>query len=142
MIRLWPFWPRCMSSRPFCETDSRFYRPAEVNVLIGDASKARDKLGWSPTVSFEELVHMMVDADLSVLQDARQSDLFQQMHLQVGLSTLTNFGSRCTETALELLITQADLAMKAGKAAGETICHFDDLDRADADSTTHSLQNP
>jgi GDPmannose 4,6-dehydratase len=45
--------------------DPRFMRPAEVELLIGDASKARDKLGWKPTVSFAELVAMMVDADIA-----------------------------------------------------------------------------
>ena len=40
-------------------------RPAEVDLLIADASKARKKLGWKPKVSFIELVHMMVDADLA-----------------------------------------------------------------------------
>ena len=47
--------------------DDRFVRPAEVDLLIGDRSKAEAKLGWTPTVSFEELVHMMVDADLERL---------------------------------------------------------------------------
>ncbi len=46
-------------------TDSAFIRPAEVDRLIGDASKARDELGWQPTISFEQLVHHMVDADLA-----------------------------------------------------------------------------
>src|SRR3954470_20183915 len=45
------------------ELDKRFLRPAEVDLLIGDSSKARSVLGWEPTVSFEQLVHMMVDAD-------------------------------------------------------------------------------
>jgi GDPmannose 4,6-dehydratase len=45
--------------------DPRFMRPAEVDLLIGDASKAHEKLGWKPTVSFPELVRMMVDADLA-----------------------------------------------------------------------------
>jgi GDPmannose 4,6-dehydratase len=45
--------------------DPRFMRPAEVDLLIGDASKARERLGWSPKVGFEELVRMMVDADLA-----------------------------------------------------------------------------
>jgi GDPmannose 4,6-dehydratase len=45
--------------------DPRFMRPAEVELLIGDASKAKDKLGWTPTVSFAELVAMMVDADIA-----------------------------------------------------------------------------
>lgn len=44
--------------------DQRFVRPAEVDYLCGDASKARDELGWKPTVSFNELIEMMVDADL------------------------------------------------------------------------------
>jgi GDPmannose 4,6-dehydratase len=39
-------------------------RPAEVDVLLGDASKAREKLGWKPTVSLEEMIAEMVDADL------------------------------------------------------------------------------
>jgi GDPmannose 4,6-dehydratase len=44
--------------------DPAFYRPAEVDLLVGDPSKAREKLGWTPTVTFQALVHMMVDADL------------------------------------------------------------------------------
>jgi GDPmannose 4,6-dehydratase len=44
--------------------DPRFFRPAEINTLRGDASKARRVLGWEPKVSFAELIHMMVDADL------------------------------------------------------------------------------
>jgi GDPmannose 4,6-dehydratase len=51
----------------FVELDKRFLRPAEVDLLIGDASKARNLLGWRPTVSFQDLVHMMVDADLAAL---------------------------------------------------------------------------
>ena len=47
--------------------DPKFLRPAEVDQLIGDASKARAELGWEPEVSFEELVQMMVDADLERL---------------------------------------------------------------------------
>jgi GDPmannose 4,6-dehydratase len=46
------------------EVDPALFRPAEVNTLRGDASKARRKLGWAPTVSFEQLIAMMVDADL------------------------------------------------------------------------------
>ena len=48
----------------YVKQDSRFYRPSEVNLLIGDASKARDKLGWTPKVTFEELVQMMYENDL------------------------------------------------------------------------------
>jgi GDPmannose 4,6-dehydratase len=51
--------------------DERFVRPAEVDLLIGDRSKAEAKLGWTPTVSFKELVHMMVDADLERLDGTK-----------------------------------------------------------------------
>jgi GDPmannose 4,6-dehydratase len=47
--------------------DERFYRPAEVDLLVGDPEKARKNLGWEPRVSFEELIQMMVDADLQDL---------------------------------------------------------------------------
>ena len=43
--------------------DERYFRPAEVDVLLGDASKAQEKLGWEPSVRFPELVRMMVDHD-------------------------------------------------------------------------------
>ena len=51
------------------ESDPRMLRPAEVDHLIGDASKAKDKLGWEPKVRFEELVRIMVDADLKAERD-------------------------------------------------------------------------
>ena len=48
----------------YVKIDERFIRPAEVDLLVGDSSKARKDLGWEPSVSFEEMVKMMVDADL------------------------------------------------------------------------------
>ena len=48
----------------YVEQDPRFFRPAEVDLLIGDATKARETLGWAPQVGFEQLVQMMVDSDL------------------------------------------------------------------------------
>ena len=48
----------------YIKTDERFMRPAEVDHLLADASKAREKLGWEPSVDFQELVRIMVDADL------------------------------------------------------------------------------
>jgi GDPmannose 4,6-dehydratase len=48
--------------------DEKFYRPAEVDLLIGDATKAKEKLGWTPRTSFPELVRMMVDADIALLK--------------------------------------------------------------------------
>jgi GDPmannose 4,6-dehydratase len=49
--------------RDYVKIDPRYFRPAEVDLLIGDASKAKEKLGWEPTVRFPELVRMMVDGD-------------------------------------------------------------------------------
>lgn len=49
----------------FVKTDERFLRPAEVDVLFGDASKAREKLGWVPETSLEDMVAEMVEADLA-----------------------------------------------------------------------------
>jgi GDPmannose 4,6-dehydratase len=51
--------------RDFVEIDPRYFRPAEVDHLMADASKARRVLGWEPTVTFKDLVRIMVDADLS-----------------------------------------------------------------------------
>jgi GDPmannose 4,6-dehydratase len=54
--------------RDFVKTDPRFIRPAEVDLLVSDPSRARRELGWVPQVSFEELVTMMVQSDLERLQ--------------------------------------------------------------------------
>ena len=51
----------------FVEIDTRLFRPAEVDMLIGDSSKARAKLGWYPRITFEELVAMMVESDLQTV---------------------------------------------------------------------------
>ena len=52
--------------RKFVEIDPRYHRPTEVDLLLGDASKARRLLGWEPKVSFKELVRKMVDADMAL----------------------------------------------------------------------------
>lgn len=57
----------------YVETDPQFLRPAEVDHLIGDASKARAELGWAPRVSFAELVQMMVESDLEYVRREQQS---------------------------------------------------------------------
>ena len=57
-----PDWSR------YVRQDPSFMRPAEVDLLIGDSTKAREVLGWKPKVTFEELVTMMVDADLAALK--------------------------------------------------------------------------
>jgi GDPmannose 4,6-dehydratase len=52
---------------PYVKIDDALKRPAEVDLLVGDASKARRQLGWAPTTSFEQLIRLMVDADLALL---------------------------------------------------------------------------
>ncbi len=60
----------------FVKYDARYVRPSEVDLLLGDASKARKELGWAPKVTFKELVRMMVESDLRV---ARQELAIQQV---------------------------------------------------------------
>jgi GDPmannose 4,6-dehydratase len=55
-----------LDAREFIDIDPRYFRPAEVDLLLGDARKAREKLGWTPRTSFDDLVAMMVDADLDL----------------------------------------------------------------------------
>jgi len=54
--------------RDYVQIDPKYYRPAEVDVLVGDASKAKKRLGWEPKTTFQELVALMVDADLAALE--------------------------------------------------------------------------
>ena len=58
--------------RKHVRLDPKLIRPAEVEHLIGDASKARRILGWEPETSFEELIRMMVDADYALLKARAQ----------------------------------------------------------------------
>jgi GDPmannose 4,6-dehydratase len=57
------------TGRVLVELDPRYLRPSEVDLLLGDASKARQKLGWIPGTTFEELVDLMVDADLLLAEN-------------------------------------------------------------------------
>jgi GDPmannose 4,6-dehydratase len=52
------------------EVSREFFRPAEVNILVGDYGKARERLGWEPRTSFDDLVRIMVEADLRRLERA------------------------------------------------------------------------
>ena len=54
--------------RKYVELDPKYLRPAEVDLLIGDASKAKSVLGWQPTTTFSELVRLMVDADIAIVR--------------------------------------------------------------------------
>jgi GDPmannose 4,6-dehydratase len=57
--------------KKYVELDEKYLRPAEVDLLVGDASKARDALGWRPAVTFKELVRLMVDADVALVHNDR-----------------------------------------------------------------------
>jgi GDPmannose 4,6-dehydratase len=62
--------------RNYVVADPTLFRPAEVNLLLGDATKARMKLGWTPSITFASLVREMVDADcraLGVVHESLQS---------------------------------------------------------------------
>jgi len=58
--------------KKYVEIDPRYYRPAEVELLIGDYSKAKKQLGWEPKTKFAELTKLMVDADVKLLKDHRE----------------------------------------------------------------------
>ena len=72
--------------REYVEIDSRYFRPTEVDSLLGDASKARRKLRWEPKVKFKELVKSMVDADIK--------DLEEMKRCQDVIRKLSNNGNR------------------------------------------------
>lgn len=58
--------------KQYVKIDERFMRPAEVDLLIGDAAKAKRDLGWKPKTNFKQLVHMMVDADMDLMKKIKQ----------------------------------------------------------------------
>jgi GDPmannose 4,6-dehydratase len=61
--------------RKYVEIDARYYRPAEVDLLVGDATKARQRLGWAPQTKFADLVAIMVDADRDLLSAFQQGKI-------------------------------------------------------------------
>ena len=60
-----------MDWHDYVQTDARYLRPTEVDLLLGDPSKAKAKLGWEPTVRFEELIEMMIKSDMKLAKDER-----------------------------------------------------------------------
>ena len=59
----------------YVEIDPRYHRPAEVDLLIGDYSKAKSQLGWEPKTKFRDLARLMVDADMDLLRRHRQGEI-------------------------------------------------------------------
>jgi GDPmannose 4,6-dehydratase len=62
-----------LPTEPHVVVDPKLFRPAEVDILVGDASKAKAKLGWTPTSSFQKMIYMMVEADLKRLSHIAES---------------------------------------------------------------------
>ncbi|CAA9585473.1 GDP-mannose 4,6-dehydratase [uncultured Synechococcales cyanobacterium] len=71
----------------YVEFDQRYLRPTEVDLLIGDASKTRQSLNWQPSVTFDQLVHLMVDADLRALGQASPNGKSTESHQDNGLES-------------------------------------------------------
>jgi GDPmannose 4,6-dehydratase len=69
---------------PHVEIDPRYFRPSEVDALQGDPSKVRETLGWEPKVGFHELVQIMVDADVTALEDQMAGKVTRFSHEGVG----------------------------------------------------------
>ena len=68
----------------YVEIDPRFYRPAEVELLLGDSTKAHKQLGWKPQTSFDQLVEMMVKKDLDLAQQQLQIQNVQHPSAQAA----------------------------------------------------------
>ena len=69
--------------KPIVRVDPRYFRPTEVETLLGDPTKAKEKLGWTPEISLDEMVQEMVAADLA---DAQKHALLKQHGYQVVVS--------------------------------------------------------
>ena len=65
--------------KEYLRIDPRYFRPNEVDVLLGDATKAKKKLGWEPRVRFDELLNMMIEADMMVAK--REKTLLDAGHM-------------------------------------------------------------
>jgi GDPmannose 4,6-dehydratase len=64
----------------YVEIDQRYFRPAEVDLLVGDATKAKNVLDWEPKVTFKELVKIMVDADMQDLEARLKGKIEKPRH--------------------------------------------------------------
>jgi GDPmannose 4,6-dehydratase len=73
-----------MDWRRHVEVDPQYYRPTEVDCLLGDASKARGQLGWTPRTRFHELVQIMVDAEVRALEESLNGGAVRQMSARAG----------------------------------------------------------
>jgi GDPmannose 4,6-dehydratase len=67
----------------YITVDPRLFRPADVDLLVSDPTKAKQELGWKPDVSFDQLVRMMVDSDLNRLQTSLRRDELERVHSEI-----------------------------------------------------------
>jgi len=70
--------------RKHVEVDPEYYRPTEIDCLVGDASKAKSKLGWAPQTRFRDLVKIMVEADRRMLRDSLSGEVERRMSARAG----------------------------------------------------------
>jgi GDPmannose 4,6-dehydratase len=70
--------------RPHVEIDPQYYRPTEIDCLLGDSSKARRQLGWAPRTKFADLVRIMVEADVHLLEDSLSGKTERRMSARAG----------------------------------------------------------
>jgi GDPmannose 4,6-dehydratase len=70
--------------RKHVEVDPEYYRPTEIDCLVGDASKAREQLGWQPRTKFRKLVEIMVDADRQILRDSLSGEAERRLSARAG----------------------------------------------------------
>jgi len=70
--------------RRHVEIDPQYYRPTEIDCLLGDFSRAREKLGWAPRTRFRDLVRIMVDADIQLLEDSLSGQAERRMSARAG----------------------------------------------------------
>ena|SRR5690242_5557680 len=68
--------------REFVEIDPKYYRPAEVDCLLGDPSKAKVRLGWEAKTQFKDLVRLMMDADLEMAQREAHGNAYERANFQ------------------------------------------------------------
>lgn len=74
----------------YVEFDERYLRPAEVDLLIGDPTKAKEKLGWQPSLTFPQLVNLMVDADLEALGISNGDKVQDQAYIRHNMRPSVN----------------------------------------------------
>src|SRR5262245_40693959 len=70
--------------KQYLEVDPRYHRPAEVDLLVGNATKAKTRLGWEPKTKFKELVRLMIDADVSLAEEEAYANGFRKTKISTG----------------------------------------------------------